>query len=300
MTYSITMPLLSSDYVNILPEPIRSENFSLLKLGVYDDSSVDVYLNETGDFALLAPPPTVDYSSYKPRHQSLGLTDYKKARRIIESRYSKIANCFNDVSSVLELGAAEGAFLSHLRAVHPGMALAAIEPDESTRSQRDAIAGLRQFATLEAAVDAGLTVDIICLFHVFEHIAEPASWLAMAKHLLVPSGQIIIEVPSLDDPLLSLYKSGAYREFYFQKQHPFVYSAASLRRVLEHHGFRVDMIPYQRYGMENHLTWLSVGTPGGNAEFRSIFSGCEAAYTASLEARGLTDTVFAIAQQAPT
>ena len=98
--------------------------------------------------------------------------------------------------------------------------------------------------------------------------------------------------------MLSLYGCATYREFYFQKQHPFVYSEASLRRVLERHGFSVQMIPYQRYGMENHLGWLSAGKPGGNAEFRDIFPRCEAAYTLALEARGLTDTVFAIAKVA--
>jgi SAM-dependent methyltransferase len=290
------MTFLNPAYVITLPEPMLSEKFSLIKRGVYDDASVDVYANSTGDFALLAPPPKVDYCSYKPRHQSLGLTEYKKARRVIESRYSKIESCFNDASSVLEIGAAEGAFLAHLRAMHSDLALAAIEPDESTRQQRDAITGLQHFATLEAAVDSGLTVDAICLFHVFEHLTDPAEWLSSARRLLTPGGKIIIEVPSLDDPLLSLFRLAAYRNFYFQRQHPFVYSAASLRRVLEYNGFSVDIIPYQRYGMENHLAWLSKGKPGGNAEFGSIFGCCETDYIEALEARGLTDTVFAIAK----
>ena len=268
MSETTVMPFLNPAYASTLPVPIRSESFSLLKRGVWDDSSVDVYLNATSDFALLAPPPVVDYSSYKPRHQSLRLTGYKKARHVIESRYSKIASCFNGATSVLEFGAAEGAFLAHLAAVRPDLALAAIEPDDSTRPQRDAITGLLQFATLEASADAGFTVDVMCLFHVFEHLADPASFLSSAKRLLVPGGRIIIEVPSLDDPLLSLYKSAAYRA-------------------------------YQRYGMENHLAWLSTGRPGGNAEFSSIFDGCETAYKAALEARGLTDTVFAIARAAP-
>ena len=182
--------------------------------------------------------------------------------------------------------------------MRPGLSIAAIEPDESTASQRDAIAGLRQFTTLEAAAEAGLAVDAICLFHVFEHLPDPVSWIAAAKRLLAPGGHLVIEIPSLDDPLLSLYRSTPYREFYFQKQHPFVYSAASLRRVLEHQGFSAEMIPYQRYGLENHLAWLTAGKPGGSAEFREIFSGSEAAYKAALEGRGCTDTVFAVAKAA--
>lgn len=279
-----------------LPAPLQAESFTLLKHGIYDDGAIDVYSNAARDFAFLAPPPAVDYRDYKPRHQILGLSDYKKTRGVIESRFAKIRQVFVDTASVLEVGAADGSFLAYLKTHHPEMLLAAIEPDESTQMARNAIAGLKQYTTLDAAATAGLKVDAICLFHVFEHLTGPASWLAAARRLLVPGGRIVIEVPSLDDPLLSLYNSSAYREFYFQRQHPFVYSAASLRRVLEHNGFAVEVLPYQRYGMENHLTWLADGRPGGGAELRTIFADCEAGYTSALECRGLTDTVVAIAR----
>jgi SAM-dependent methyltransferase len=295
---SIDKPSLNPACVAALPPPLCSESFALLKRGVFDDPAIDVYVNGAGDFALLVPVPTVDYGAYRHRHQTLGLTGYRKARRVMESRYAKIERDFAGARSVLEIGAAEGAFLSILRASRPELLLAAIEPDQSTRAERDAIPGLRQFATLGEAADAGLAVDVVCLFHVFEHLIDPAGWLASAKRVIAPGGRLIIEVPSLDDPLLSLYGSAPYREFYFQKQHPYVYSAKSLRRVLEHHGFSVEVVPYQRYGMENHLTWLSAGKPGGSAEYRDIFARCEVGYAASLEARGLTDTVFAIARVA--
>jgi SAM-dependent methyltransferase len=277
---------------------LQAESFTLLKRGIYDDSAIDVYTNAARDFAFLAPPPSVDYSDYKPRHQALGLSDYKKTRGVIESRFAKIRQVFMATASVLEVGAADGSFLAYLQTQHPDMLLAAIEPDELTQLARRAIAGLKQYATLDAAAAVGLKVDVICLFHVFEHLPDPASWLAAARRLLGPGGRIVIEVPSLDDPLLSLYKSSAYRDFYFQRQHPFVYSAAALRRVLEHNGFAVEVMPYQRYGLENHLTWLVDSRPGGGAELRTIFADCEAGYTSALEGRGLTDSVFAIARMA--
>jgi SAM-dependent methyltransferase len=279
-----------------LPAALRNDGFRLLKRGIYDDPGVDVFLNEAGDFAVLSPPPTMDYERYQPRHQALGLSQYKKVRRVIESRYSKVAGHLAGAASVLEVGAAEGAFLAHLRKRQPQLSLAAIEPDETTRPQRDAIRGLRQFSSLDHAAAAGLKVDIICLFHVFEHLTDPGAWLGSARRLLKAKGKIVIEIPCLDDPLLSLYQSAAYRDFYFQRQHPWVYSGASLRRVLEHHGFSAEIVPYQRYGLENHLGWLSAGKPGGSAELREIFGGCEASYVASLEQRGRTDTVFAIAR----
>ena len=286
------------DRLGALPRPLCDESFVLLKRGVFDDPSIDVYVNSAGDFAFLSPCPIVDYRSYQPRVATLGLTQYKSSRRVIESRFAKIHDRFDGAASVLEVGAADGSFLAHIRTRYPDVALAAIEPDESTRPQRDRIPGLRQFSTLDEAAEVGFRADVICLFHVFEHLADPAGWLSAARRLLAREGRMIIEVPSLEDPLFSFYRSAAHREFYFQKQHPFVYSAPSLRRVLEHNGFTVDVIPYQRYGMENHLTWLSSGKPGGNAEFAKVFEGCDAAYKAALESRGLTDTIFAIAADA--
>ena len=280
------------------PAPLRDEEFALFKRGISDDPAIDVYLNARADFAVLSPTPTVDYQRYQPRVQKLGLSRYKDSRRVIEARGDKIKGWFSTAASVLEVGAADGAFLAHLKTRYPALALSAIEPDESTRPQRDAIEGLRQFPTLDAAADAGVAVDVVCLFHVFEHLADPGAWLTSARRLLAPGGRMIIEVPPLDDPLFSLYKLAAHREFYFQRQHPFVYSGASLRRVLEHHGFRVDIVPYQRYGLENHLAWLSAGTPGGDARLSELFGSCDASYKPALEASGLTDTVFAVAVDA--
>ena len=290
------MTTLAESYRRSLPEPFCKERFSLFKRGVFDDAAIDVYVNEAGDFAVLWPKPSVDYVRYQPRHQKLGLTAYKKTRGVIDSRFRKLAPDFADARSVLEIGAAEGAFLARIAEHDPAVSLASVEPDESTRADRDALAGLRQFAALEEVVASGMKVDIVCLFHVFEHLADPATFLSNVKRVLQPSGRAIIEVPSLDDPLLQLFQTPAYREFYFQKQHPFVYSASSLRRVLERQGFDVTIRPYQRYGMENHLQWLTAAKPGGNPVFRDTFQSCDAAYLSALEASGRTDTVFAIAQ----
>jgi hypothetical protein len=93
--------------------------------------------------------------------------------------------------------------------------------------------------------------------------------------------------------LLSLYNNQAFSHFYFQSQHPYLYSPSSLRRLLEHNGYQtVELINYQRYGLENHLTWLSQGSPGGNEVFRKQFSDLEAPYIAALEQYGKTDTVI--------
>jgi hypothetical protein len=82
-----------------------------------------------------------------------------------------------------------------------------------------------------------------------------------------------------------------YRQFYFQTQHPYVYSSRSVARLLEQNGFQVNhFIPHQRYGLENHMTWLSEHRPGGNETLRALFEPTDASYRAQLEDAGKAAT----------
>ena len=106
-----------------------------------------------------------------------------------------------------------------------------------------------------------------------------------------------IEVPLLLDPLLTLYQSSASKAFYFQQQHPFVYSANSIKSVLEFNSLNVlELRPYQRYGLENHIGWLKNAKPGGYAELADVCVDADVAYKSALEAKRLTDTIFASAE----
>ncbi len=278
--------------------PFRNAEFQFLRRGIADDPEVEVFVDRDLSFAVLQPRPIVDYSNYMPRQSKLGLSKYKQNLNVVDRRFSRIRDQFPPSGTLLEIGASDGAFLAKLRTERPALKLVTVEPDQSTLESRRAVPLHGDYSDFVEAEQAGLQADIVCLFHVFEHIAEPDIFLSAIDRLLSPGGRLIIEVPSLDDPLLSLYQSESYQAFYFQRQHPQVYSARSLRLVLESLGWRVrEMRPYQRYGIENHLTWLKDHRPGGNPLFSEIFSEVDGAYRAALEAHGSTDTVFAIAER---
>jgi SAM-dependent methyltransferase len=280
-----------------LPRPYSEASFKHRRRGIFDDPAVDVFVDDENTFAVLHPSPVLDYAHYVPRQQKLGLGAYKKTLDVVGRRLAKIVDLFPEHGSVLEIGAAEGGFLAQLCTRRPALSLMAIEPDDDTKAAREALTLAGDFRTLEEAIAAGVTADLICFFHVFEHINEPQKFLSQVRQLLAPRGQVVIEVPSLDDPLLSLYALPAYEAFYFQRQHPFVYSGRSLSRVLAANDFAVDEIrAYQRYGLENHLSWLRHGRGGGDPVLADIFAGADGAYKAALEAQGLTDTVFAVAR----
>ncbi len=280
-----------------LPAPFNREPFSLLQQGIYDSNENDVYINNEGGFACLVPLPKVDYVSYVPRVQALGLSQYKRTMSVVLRRFEKIRHCFSGAANILEIGAGDGAFLGHASGVFPALRLAALEIDQNTQAARKSLTGLREYSNFQEIRKAQERFDLICLFHVLEHIVDPRDFLTNCLACLAPQGRMIIEVPSLDDPLLSLYESTAYRKFYFQRQHPYVYSSRSLRRLLEEENIHPEqLIPHQRYGLENHLNWLTKAKPGGNEEFRQIFTNFEPDYMTALEKAGFTDAVIVIAK----
>lgn len=104
---------------------------------------------------------------------------------------------------VLEIGAHAGAFLVHLHQAH-GAEVYYDELSEEARTVLAAQPGLRDLRVQPA----GLTVDVIVLRHILEHIFELDGFLGYVRSLLAPGGRVFIETPDwshLDastDPLI--------------------------------------------------------------------------------------------------
>lgn len=283
---------------NITPEkihePFRSDKYEILQKGISDNPEVDVYINSQKDFAFLYPQPVLDYTDYLPRVKKLNLENYKKKKSVYEDRFNKISPFLkNNISSLLEIGAAAGSFLEIIKRETPDIKLAAVEPDTNTASLREKFVGTESYANLDEICSSNRKYDVICFFHVLEHIVDPSSFFLKLRQLMHSDTLIIIEVPSLFDPLLSLYNCASYKRFYFQTQHPYVYSRPSITRLMKYNNFKAaEIIDFQRYGLENHLNWLINDVPGGNELFRGIFSATGKNYITELENYGKTDSVI--------
>lgn len=58
---------------------------------------------------------------------------------------------------------------------------------------------------------------------------------------------------------------------------------------------KVKSIYYQRYGLDNHLSWLNNRQPGGDIRFEELF-GLNVEYKDKSEIIKKTDTIFYIAE----
>lgn len=288
---------MDDKFLQSLPAPFNQENFHIFRKGIYEHPEIDVYMTQAEDFACLYPQPPFNYTQYSPRFQRLNLGEYRKRNQVIEKRYEKIGSYFSGPLSILEIGSFDGAFLRLARERNDKLTLASLEVDTNTQAAREQPEWLTQYSSFKELHAQNLRFDVVCFFHVLEHIADPAGFLASCTNVLKPKGRVIIEVPSLDDPLRTLYRVEEYEDFYFQVQHPYVYSAKSLHRLLEQNGFHVlSCFGHQRYDLENHLTWLAKRRPGGDETLRAMFSPLDESYRGRLESSGYADAVIAIAE----
>ncbi len=273
----------------------EDEVFTRFHNRIYEDATHAVYLNEGRDFAVIHPRPRVDYRSYVPRSKKLGVKDPKVQERYLNRRFECLqtlvsTHCQRPPATVLEVGASDGTFLGKLVEGMPGAACSGVEPSAPHRSE-----ALARSLNMTAGVEdlGSRKFDLICLFHVFEHFEDPFAELEKLAGLLTGDGVLVIEIPALSDPLLSLYAIEEFKDFYFQAQHPFIYSATSIRRLLESAGQRIlGSQGMQRYGLANHLNWLATRRPGAGEVFADLAKALDPQYREYLESNGTTDTLF--------
>ena len=152
--------------------------------------------------------------------------------------------------NLLDFGCGAGGFLS--KAQHLADSVSGVELE---RRVQDYWKGR---LTIHPDIEsAGGGYDVITAFHVVEHLPDPGAMLKTLAGMLASNGRLVIEVPSSEDALLTLYDSEAFQCFTYWSQHLFLFNAETLRRLADRAGLRVVSIQqYQRYPLSNHLHWL--------------------------------------------
>jgi len=155
--------------------------------------------------------------------------------------------------------------------------------------------GLQVFSQLKEAMGSEHTWDVVTAFHVVEHLSDPMGTIKDLSTLLSRGGEMIIEVPSSDDALLTLYKNAGFQEFTYWSQHLYLFNASTMKFLIKKAGLKLNWIKHvQRYPLSNHLYWLSKGKPGGHKQWAFLDDQqLNQNYEQQLAALGLTDTIVA-------
>jgi 2-polyprenyl-3-methyl-5-hydroxy-6-metoxy-1,4-benzoquinol methylase len=190
-------------------------------------------------------------------------------------------------SKLLDFGCGAAGFLRKAQSIVDEVA--GIEPERRVHEYWG-----DKIALFNCLKDAGEGYDLITAFHVIEHLPDPREMLKELAACLKKGGRLVIEVPSSDDALLTLYKNDAFQHFAYWSQHLYLFNGETLRRLAEQAELRVISIQqFQRYSLSNHLHWLSCGQPGGHQTWSFIDTpALTEAYAASLAALGKCDTII--------
>ncbi len=217
--------------------------------------------------------------------------DLREARRRVERLFPLL----EPSPRVLEIGCGTGAFLDAARPYVEQ--LQGVEPDRESKAWIEGRSGLPVVSDLEALRQQEATFDLVVMFHVLEHLPAPVSCLRSLEQLLGVGAKVVIEVPNVDDALVSLYEIPAYQRFYYQKAHLLYFSADTLNRTLDRSGFGADIRGLQRYDLSNHMRWMLTGQPGGQGFYESTLpDAVGASYAEALIRAGRSDTLWAVAQ----
>jgi len=201
-------------------------------------------------------------------------------------------------ASILELGCSSGFMLFPL--IETGHSCFGVEPSgafsEFLRSRGVSVHGsLGDFSRSGARQP----LHVVMHFFVLEHIAEARAFLEQQLKLLKPGGKIIFEIPNAADPLYSVYDIPAFERFYWSIAHPWYFSEASLRYLLEQVGRPYEILRDQRYDLSNHMVWARDGRPGGMGRFTGILGReLEDSYKQGLIRAGRCDTLVGIVSNA--
>lgn len=193
---------------------------------------------------------------------------------------------------LLDFGCGAGGFLTRAREVAANAQ--GIEPELRLQSHFDPL-GLKVWTDISAVSASDSRFDLITAFHVMEHLPDPRTTLSQLAALLEEGGEIIIEVPSADDALLTLYECRPFAHFTYWSQHLFLFNPRTLPELVRQAGLKLRWIKQvQRYPLSNHLHWLARGRPGGHRQWAFIDSpALNEAYSAQLASLGLCDTLLA-------
>lgn len=200
---------------------------------------------------VLSLPSTVQPTTYYAQGYSLTSTvrvstEFHRYFRYPEYQHllSMVSQYVKPPASILDIGCDHGYFLDDARRF--GYTVTGVEPSEGARQYAQSI-GLNVVQSLD---DVHATTDVVTMWHVLEHIADPSPLLQSIFERLRPQGRLLIRVPDFGCLPATLLKD---RWIWFQPHHHAIhYTKESLRTVLEQNNFSVELLQSQR--PNNRLT----------------------------------------------
>jgi 2-polyprenyl-3-methyl-5-hydroxy-6-metoxy-1,4-benzoquinol methylase len=234
-----------------------------------------VFFCESCDYGFLVPDKNFNEQEYYAKEYRKEYSHFAEAN---ETNPDEIFNTYKDYQkdrlriispylkkkiNLLEVGASAGQFLVHIK--DRTQNINAIELDKNCSEYITNQFGIKSDSNiLSNSIFANETYDVVCSFQVMEHVLDPKLFLIDLKKSTKKGGLIFVEVPNLNDPLLSVWNVKAYRKFFYHAAHLHYFTERSLRNLATQAGFfstSIEFIYTQDYNILNHIHWILNHSP---------------------------------------
>lgn len=179
------------------------------------------------------------------------------------------------IGSLLDIGCGEGAFLDHLRATRPELALRGLELDaRASAAARDRGLDVVTGPFPHRGEPLG-TFDCVVFNDVLEHLVDPWAALTHVAPLLNPGGRLVTSIPNIRN-IETLHEVVVRGEFRYReagvldRTHLRFFTRSSMRELLEQAGFEVQRLeginPTRSRRRRAQVALLGVALRGFRAE----------------------------------
>lgn len=176
-------------------------------------------------------PPAIEDEKNSLRRMDRQLGVDKRTRRVIAHA--------GRPGKVLDVGSATGIFLNAMK--QHGWDCYGIEPSTHAADYAIKRFGLNVFTGFfEESQYPEASFDVITMWDVLEHLANPQEALEKVRKLLKPGGLFVISMPN--SSAWERYVFGKYWAGWDVPRHFFIYSESNATRFLSENGFQVENV----------------------------------------------------------
>jgi 2-polyprenyl-3-methyl-5-hydroxy-6-metoxy-1,4-benzoquinol methylase len=192
------------------------------------------------------------YKNYSSKKDFIG-------QKITNREYPKyIDKFFKKNQFILEVGCGLGGNIKRL--LKQGYTIRGIDKDKSVCDGKKIVN-----LDVEELVNYKNMFDIVYGIHFLEHLENPLNFINNTYQSLTNNGKLILEIPNVEEPLLTIWENKSFSQYYWRPDHLFFYDYNSIIKLITKSSFNIcEIVRKQKYGIFNHLNWLIRKKPTNN------------------------------------
>jgi SAM-dependent methyltransferase len=219
------------------------------------------------------------YADYRAHHLSDGreqLTFVPGAAPRPRSQHAlaQLAQVLPARGRLLDVGTGAGAVLASAHAVLPDWELYAFDVSDTHRAAIEERPGVCRFYAGDLAAIAGLSFELIVLWHVLEHLERPGEVLGHLRERLAPGGRILVQVPDIERNSYDLAVID-HSSHFTQAHLEALARAAGLRVVADGRGWFHNCLTVALERADAHVEWPDASRRDGHAPVARLAAAVE-------------------------